>query len=114
MASYFAYGTGLKMLGRDDIIGSMQAGVIAGSAFSVVTTPFEMVKVNAQKAHRSTFESFRAVVRQQGVKGLYKGIGACLVVLPAHHEGLHSMRFRGMSMAAMTVVRSTHCGLIQA
>lgn len=79
MASYFAYGSSLKLLDRDDIIGSMRAGAIAGSAYSFVTTPFEMVKVNAQNSHRSTFESFRAVVQRQGLRGLYKGIGATLI-----------------------------------
>jgi solute carrier family 25 (mitochondrial carnitine/acylcarnitine transporter), member 20/29 len=51
------------------------AGVAAGAMGVVVGHPFDTVKVRVQTAmHSSAWQSFRATTRQEGIRGLFKGM----------------------------------------
>jgi hypothetical protein len=55
------------------------AGAISGAAYSIVVTPFELVKCNAQKQHTHTLSALKTIRAQLGVVGMYRGLGAALV-----------------------------------
>ena len=50
---FLAYGTTLKLIGRDDAPAIACAGLVAGSAYSAIQCPLELVKVNAQRCESS-------------------------------------------------------------
>jgi hypothetical protein len=76
-AVFVAYGGTLKLLGRDDLRAVAMAGATCGLAYTIVVCPFELVKVNAQKAQLSTTQAFRQLYSQLGVRGMYRGFRAC-------------------------------------
>eukprot|EP00040_Diaphanoeca_grandis_P020788 m.110527 g.110527 ORF g.110527 m.110527 type:complete len:272 (-) comp28049_c0_seq3:557-1372(-) len=76
---FVAYGTTLKFIGRDDMRAIAAAGVVAGCTYSTVVCPLELIKVNAQRYHLTTMDATRKVYTQFGLRGCYRGMGACLL-----------------------------------
>jgi hypothetical protein len=76
-AVFVCYGVGLKLIGRDDLGAVALAGASCGFVYGALMCPFELVKVNAQRAQLSTADAFRLVVRDYGYSGLYRGFRAC-------------------------------------
>ncbi|KAH9913094.1 mitochondrial carrier [Epithele typhae] len=63
------------------------AGTVAGMAAVAVGYPFDTVKVRFQSPHiaskyRSTFHAFFTIVREERIRGLYRGIAAPLAGAP--------------------------------
>ena len=89
---FLAYGTALKLVGANDLGSVALAGGMSGVAYSLVMCPFELVKVNAQKAQVSTGQALRKVWGAasasgaasgpsrvlNGLRGMYRGMGSCL------------------------------------
>jgi len=66
---------------------SMTAGFAAGLFSALVTQPIDTVKTNMQSLapgayRRSVFACFKELVRQDGVAGLYRGLGPRLCRVP--------------------------------
>jgi hypothetical protein len=76
---FFVYGGALKLIGANDLASVTAAGAVSGTIYSVVMCPFELVKVNAQKSQVSALEAVRRLYASVGVRGMYRGFGACLV-----------------------------------
>lgn len=76
---FLAYGTTLKLLGRDDAPAIACAGLVAGSAYSAIMCPLELVKVNAQRYQLNSIDAARKVHGTVGVGGAYRGMSACLL-----------------------------------
>jgi hypothetical protein len=65
----------------------MLAGVSAGVFFWLASYPFDLLKtrVQASKGAASPLRMARDVVKEQGPRGLYRGLGACLLrAVPAN------------------------------
>lgn len=67
---------------KDVVMQSAAAG-IASSATAAITNPLWLIKTRLQSqplkmhgASRGTYETFRNILREEGVRGLYKGLGA--------------------------------------
>ena len=76
---FLVYGGALKVIGSNDLASVTAAGAVSGTIYSVVMCPFEIVKVNAQKAQVSALVAARQLCASVGIRGMYRGFGACLV-----------------------------------
>lgn len=67
-----------------DIVSQSAAAGLASSATAAITNPIWLVKTRLQtqpitksRVHRATtLQTFRAIIHEEGVRGLYKGLGA--------------------------------------
>lgn len=69
-------------MSAQDTINDLTAGTIGGAAGIIAGQPFDTIKVRMQSRghlYRSTWDCFRSTVRDEGVRGLYKGMASPLV-----------------------------------
>jgi len=77
------------------------SGAFAGSMGAAVTTPLEVLKIRLQvqtrKKYRTIIGSLGMILREEGLRGLYRGLGPTLFALPPNwaiyftsYEGLRS------------------------
>lgn len=66
-----------------DIVSQSAAAGLASSATAAITNPIWLVKTRLQtqpifknQVHKSTLQTFRTIIHEEGVRGLYKGLGA--------------------------------------
>lgn len=67
-----------------DVVAQSAAAGLASSATAAITNPLWLIKTRLQtqpvyknQSHtKSTLQTFRAIIREEGVRGLYKGLGA--------------------------------------
>lgn len=78
VGSYAVYGTMLGLLGNNDMRSVCIAGGVSGAVYSMIVTPFELVKCNAQKAHMGTLATLGQLHKSVGITGIYRGLGAGL------------------------------------
>lgn len=78
---YLAFYEGLKGITGESAAGTMAAGSVAGLMATICTQPFDLAKTRVQLAkERSNFLSvIGAVVKKEGVAGLFNGIGPRLL-----------------------------------
>lgn len=103
---------------KDVVMQSASAG-LASSATAAITNPLWLIKTRLQAqpiykssgVKRSTYQTFRTIVHEEGVRGLYKGLGAsflassqAMVQFPIYEE-LKSL----MCSGDHTLKRSTCC-----
>ncbi|ORY74591.1 mitochondrial carrier domain-containing protein, partial [Protomyces lactucae-debilis] len=89
--NFFSYGTGKRLLsdafydGKENSMVHLSAAAIAGIITSTATNPIWLVKTRLQldKAHDVTqrqysnsFDCLKKVLKQEGLRGLYKGLTA--------------------------------------
>eukprot|EP00041_Stephanoeca_diplocostata_P017212 m.343141 g.343141 ORF g.343141 m.343141 type:complete len:293 (+) comp20627_c0_seq3:1704-2582(+) len=123
-AVFFAYGATLKLLGRHDLPAVAVAGTVAGSAYSLIVCPLELVKVHAQRHQVSSLAALRNVHRSLGWRGLYRGLSACMLrdtsasityymVAEAlnRHEGFKERFGSAAPLAAGAITGVSHCAI---
>lgn len=77
LAQIFFAGAGTGMVGAYVTI-TLRSPLVLNSVHSVITTPTELVKIRQQALLTpiSTRQMLRRIVRQDGIRGLYRGITA--------------------------------------
>jgi len=86
-----------------DMLNFAVSGSIGGIAFWLACYPFDLIKTRTQAAKQagglSAMEVFRTVYSTQGVAGLYKGMGACMLrAVPANAAVFWGLEFSTKKM----------------
>lgn len=56
------------------------AGLIAGSAGTIIGHPFDVLKTHSQAdQHKNLIQTYRSIIKSYGYKGFYKGLGSPLM-----------------------------------
>ncbi|CAG8450343.1 7365_t:CDS:10 [Ambispora leptoticha] len=107
--NFFAYGNGKRILtdlngGQETAMVHGIAAILAGLATSTATNPIWLVKTRMQlqsstgkllfpiKKYRNSVDCVITVVKEEGIKGLYRGLSASyLATLSKRRQGQHKM-----------------------
>lgn len=89
--NFFCYGTGKRVLsdafcdGKENAMVHLSAAAFAGVVTSTATNPIWLIKTRlqldkahdvAQRQYTNSFDCLKKVMRQEGIRGLYKGLTA--------------------------------------
>jgi solute carrier family 25, member 33/36 len=126
--NFYTYGNGKRLIaeygngGQEAAWVHLSAGVLAGITTSTATNPIWMIKTRLQldknvaelsggitkRKYRNSWDCVRQIVRDEGIRGLYKGMSASYlgVAESTMHWMLYEQMKRYLSLREQRIIRS--------
>jgi len=110
---------------REPVLLNAVSGAVAGALGAAVTTPLEVLKtrlqVQTRRKYRTILGSLGLIVREEGIRGLYRGLAPTLLALPPNwaiyfctYEALRGYFVETQTYGTVTVnaISATGAGLV--